>query len=37
MQQDEHEVDRVVALDADSLDAALQQGEPIMVDFYAPW
>lgn len=27
----------VVALDSDSLDAALRKGEPLMVDFYAPW
>eukprot|EP00903_Cladosiphon_okamuranus_P012417 g11636.t1 len=35
--EDQQEVDSVVGLDSDSLDAALQKGEPIMVDFYAPW
>lgn len=37
IQQEKQEADSVVAFDAESLDAALQKGKPMMVDFYAPW
>eukprot|EP00752_Nemacystus_decipiens_P002737 g2556.t1 len=35
--EEQQEVDSVVALDSDSLEAALQKEEPMMVEFFAPW